>query len=88
MDANDRSCGRRHPPVLLRPLQPDRVVDYRLANPDKPMADCIETVGGPGEQRGSTARRRYELAANLKDEFDRWNVLGAALVRRVDATSP
>lgn len=60
-----------------------RVVDVRLANPDKPMADCIETVGGPGEQRGTTARRPYELAANLKEEFGRWNVLAAVLLRRI-----
>ena len=25
-----------------------RVAEVKLANPDKPMADCVETVGGPG----------------------------------------
>ena len=31
--------------------------------------------------RGSTARRPYELAPTLKEEFQRWNVLGGMLLR-------
>jgi glycosyltransferase involved in cell wall biosynthesis len=51
------------------------------------MADCVETVGGPGEVRGSTVRRPYELASHLNDEFERWNVLGAVLLQRVRNTA-
>lgn len=60
-----------------------QVVEIKLAQPDKSMADCVETIGGPGEVRGSTARRPYELAANLKDEFERWGILGGILLQKV-----
>ncbi len=59
-----------------------QVVDVKLANPDRPMPDCVENIGGPGEKRGNSARRPYELAHNLKEEFDRWNILNALLARR------
>lgn len=60
----------------------ERVAAVKLANLDRSMADCIEQVGGPGEVRGSTARRPYELAPSLKEEFERWNILGGILVLR------
>ena len=60
----------------------EQVAALKLADLDRPMADCVEQVGGPGEVRGSTARRPYELAADLKDEFDRWNILGGMLLLR------
>ena len=60
----------------------ERVAALKLANLDRPMADCVEQVGGPGEVRGSTTRRPYELAPTLAGEFERWGVLSAVLVRR------
>lgn len=60
-----------------------KVVDLKLTDLDRPMVQCIETVGGPGEVRGNTARRPYELAASLKDEFERWSILGGVLLQRV-----
>ncbi len=60
-----------------------KVVDQKLASLDRPMVECIEAVGGPGEMRGNTARRPYELAASLKEEFERWNILGGVLLQRV-----
>jgi len=58
------------------------VVDVKLANPDRPMPDCVENIGGPGEKRGNSNRRPYELAPNLKEEFERWNILNALLAQR------
>jgi len=60
-----------------------QVVEVKLANPDRPMPDCVENIGGPGEKRGNSIRRPYELAHNLKEEFERWNILNALLARRV-----
>lgn len=71
----------------LKGQQPDtvawaeRVAKLKLADLDRPMAACIEQVGGPGESRGSTARRPYELAPALREEFQRWDVLAAVLSR-------
>ena len=59
----------------------ERVAALKLADPDRPTVACIEQVGGPGESRGSTARRPYELAPALVDEFQRWAVLNAVLLR-------
>ena len=59
----------------------ERVARLKLAEADRPMVACIEQVGGPGESRGSTARRPYELAPTLKDEFQRWAVLNGILTR-------
>ena len=58
-----------------------RVANLKLAEPARPMVACVEQVGGPGESRGSTARRPYELAPALKEEFQRWAVLGGVLAR-------
>jgi spore maturation protein CgeB len=61
----------------------ERVTDVKIANLDKSMADCVEQVGGPGEWRGSSHKRPYELAPTLKEEFERWNYLGGMLVRKL-----
>jgi spore maturation protein CgeB len=59
----------------------ERVAKLKLSDLDRSTADVIEQVGGPGESRGSTARRPYELAPTLKEEFLRWNILGGMLLR-------
>jgi spore maturation protein CgeB len=59
----------------------ERVAKLKLSNLDRSTADCIEQVGGPGESRGSSARKPYELAPTLKEEFQRWNILGGMLLR-------
>ncbi len=58
----------------------ERVARLKLAELDRPMVSCIEQVGGPGESRGSTARRPYELAPTLKEEFGRWQALNGTLL--------
>ena len=60
----------------------EQVARLKLDEPERSAVDCIKQVGGPGEIRGSTARRPYELAPTLKEEFDRWAALGRALGRR------
>jgi hypothetical protein len=59
----------------------ERVAKLKLSNLDRSTADCIEQIGGPGESRGNTAKRPYELAPTLKEEFQRWNILGGMLLR-------
>lgn len=59
----------------------ERVAALKLADPDRPLIACVDQVGGPGESRGSTARRPYELAPTLAEEFQRWEVLNAVLLR-------
>ena len=63
----------------------ERVTKLKFAEPDRPMVACIEQVGGPGESRGSTVRRPYELAPTLREEFERWEVLGGVLARETRA---
>jgi hypothetical protein len=59
----------------------ETVAKLKLSELDRSTADCIEQVGGPGESRGNTSRRPYELAPTLKEEFQRWNILGGMLLR-------
>jgi hypothetical protein len=62
-------------------LWAERVARLKLSEPDRSTVACIEQVGGPGESRGSTARRPYELAPTLREEFQRWDALNGALAR-------
>jgi hypothetical protein len=84
-DDADAGWERRCDPLELRWAQD--VAKLRLANPDRPAAECVLQVGGPGEVRGNTARRPYELASTVKDEFDRWGVLNRVLLRDARGTA-
>ena len=75
--AKDMLTG--HPPDTV--AWAERVAKLKLADPDRAMVACIEQVGGPGESRGSTARRPYELAPTLREEFQRWEALNGVLAR-------
>ena len=63
----------------------ERVAVAKLTKPAGPLVDAVEQVGGPGEQRGSTSRRPYELAANLPEEFERWRAVGRSVAARCRA---
>src|SRR6185437_13120676 len=52
--------------------------ELKLANLDRPMVQCIQSAGTPGAD--PLHLPSYQVAANLKDEFHRWNILNAVLL--------
>ena len=69
----------------------NRVVALKLGNLDRGILECVEEVGTPGGEdmpAGDKARttnpnaspRRYTVAADLKEEFHRWNILDGVLL--------
>jgi glycosyltransferase involved in cell wall biosynthesis len=51
------------------------VAALKIENLDRPMVSCIDQVGAVGG-----GGPEYALAADLKEEFNRWNILGAVLL--------